>query len=78
MSTPTYYKIAGEIDVKPILDKIINDAVLAYGLTGAQAFDLGNLLKYRIRAGKKDIASIEDDIKKALNYERMLQESLGL
>ena len=78
MSTPKHYKLAGRIDVKTIIDNIVDETTKEYGLTGAQSFDLGNILKYRFRAGKKDIASLEDDIKKALHYEYMLEQSLGV
>lgn len=32
----------------------------------------GNLLKYRLRAGKKDSSKIEQDISKSLQYEEFL------
>ena len=78
MSTPKHYLIAGRIETKNILDSIIDEVTKEYDLTGSQAFDLGSLLKYRLRAGKKNIASIEDDISKALHFEEMLEESLGV
>jgi len=78
LSTPKHYLIAGRIDTKEIIDMIIDNVTSQYGLAGSQAFDLGNLLKYRFRAGKKEMESIKEDIDKALHYEEMLEESLGV
>jgi hypothetical protein len=78
MDTPKHYLIAGRITTKSIIDDVVDKATKEYALTGSQAFDLGNILKYRLRAGKKNIASIEDDVSKALHFEEMLEESLGV
>lgn len=48
--------------------------ILACAMTKAEwrGFCLGNTLKYRIRAGKKD--ALQQDIDKANNYERLYEE----
>ena len=48
--------------------------ILAAAMTEAEwrGFCLGNTLKYRIRAGKKD--DLQQDIDKANNYERLYEE----
>ena len=48
--------------------------ILAAAMTEAEwrGFCLGNTLKYRIRAGKKD--NLQQDIDKANNYERLYEE----
>ena len=43
-----------------------------------KGYVLGNILKYRLRAGKKGEADkIQEDIAKALQYEAMYNEILG-
>ena len=48
--------------------------ILAAAMTEAEwrGFCLGNTLKYRIRAGKKD--NLQQDIDKANNYERLYEK----
>lgn len=74
-----------EVQTKDIPDAVINPnhydmmgantiEILAAAMTEAEwrGFCLGNTLKYRIRAGKKD--NLQQDIDKANNYERLYEE----
>ena len=74
-----------EVKTKDIPDAVINPShydmmgantieILAAAMTEAEwrGFCLGNTLKYRIRAGKKD--DLQQDIDKANNYERLYEE----
>ena len=71
---PTHYLIADKIATKELIDLILNsDIIKGYDLSNSDMFNLGNVLKYRLRAGKKDIASVESDIAKALDFEGMLK-----
>ena len=56
-----------------IIDGIESIDVIARSMTVEQfkGFCLGNILKYRIRAGKKD--SLEQDIAKANEYEKIFE-----
>ena len=56
-----------------IIDNIESIDVIARSMTIDQfkGFCLGNILKYRIRAGKKD--SLEQDIAKANEYEKIFE-----
>ena len=76
-NTPLHYLIADKINTKELIDMILNSGIIEkYNLKPSEIFDLGNILKYRIRAGKKDIASVDSDIKKALDFENRLKDSL--
>ena len=57
---PAHY--SGEIEAIEIIERIVD------GLDGADAFLLGNVLKYALRAGRKG----EDDLDKANNYAHRL------
>ena len=61
---PSHYEMMGENTIE----------ILAAAMTEAEwrGFCLGNALKYRIRAGKKD--DLQQDIDKANNYERLYEE----
>lgn len=52
-----------------MLDNVESIEIIASALTTAQwkGFCLGNILKYRIRAGKKD--DMQQDIAKSIEYE---------
>lgn len=56
-----------------IIDNIESIDVIARSMTVEQfkGFCLGNILKYRIRAGKKD--ALEQDIAKANEYEKIFE-----
>ncbi len=76
-NTPDYYKIAGLIETKEILDMILNSGRIAkYNLTPSEIFDLGSLLKYRLRIGKKQ-GNEDSDLIKALNFEDRLRASIN-
>jgi len=76
LNRPDHYLIGRKIDTKEILDLILNsDELKKYQLTPSQIFDFANILKYRLRAGKKEIATIGDDIGKVLDYEKRLANS---
>jgi len=63
VNEPSHYKI-GDVDVIDIIRATLNE----------EAFDgylMGNILKYRLRAGKKD--NVEQDIAKAMRYEAWLK-----
>ena len=61
---PSHYEMMGENTIE----------ILAAAMTKREwrGFCLGNALKYRIRAGKKD--DLQQDIDKANNYERLYEE----
>ena len=61
-----------------IIDGVESITVIAAGLTVSEwrGFCLGNILKYRIRAGKKD--ALEQDIAKANEYESLFERYKGL
>ena len=59
VESPSHYRILGK-EVIDIISLVLSPGEM-YG------FLLGNILKYRIRAGKKD--GIEQDIRKAMYYE---------
>ena len=82
-----FEKITGEANQTPISehDAVIRPShydmrgantieILASAMTEAEwrGFCLGNTLKYRIRAGKKD--NLQQDIDKANNYERLYEK----
>ena len=56
-----------------IVDNIESIDIIARSMTVEQfkGFCLGNILKYRIRAGKKD--ALEQDIAKANEYEKIFE-----
>ncbi|RKX85198.1 MAG: hypothetical protein DRP57_04320 [Spirochaetes bacterium] len=60
---PSHYRLCGE-DSMPLIEKIL-------GTEGYLAFLKGNVLKYRIRCGKKKGQSIEKDVAKAMYYEEL-------
>lgn len=61
-----------------IIDGIESIDVIARNMTVEQfkGFCLGNILKYRIRAGKKDV--LEQDIAKANEYELIFENKKQL
>lgn len=62
-----------------ILDKEVID-IIKNSLTPVEfkGYCIGNILKYRLRAGKKENNSIEDDLNKAKHYEIIYKEYDGL
>jgi len=66
VNEPSHYKIA-DVEVIDIIKSALNDDAFA-------GYLMGNVLKYRLRAGKK--GDTEQDIAKALRYEAWLVEWL--
>ena len=60
-----------------VLDGVESIEIIARSMTPEQwhGFCLGNIIKYRIRAGKKD--SLEQDIAKANYYEELYMMHVG-
>ena len=76
-NTPTHYKIAGVIETKEIIDMILNSGIIdKYNLQPSDMFDLGSLLKYRFRIGKKQ-GNTDSDLLKALDFEARLEKKLN-
>ena len=75
-NVPDHYKIAGIIDTKEIINMILNSGIIGkYKLEPSEIFDLGSLLKYRFRIGKKT-GNEESDLVKALDFEIRLRDSI--
>lgn len=64
MSTK-YYKLNDNLEAMDVIEKVTD------GLNGRDAFCLGNIIKYVLRAGKKT-ASIDEDLTKANDYAHQL------
>lgn len=64
MSTK-YYKLNDNLEVMDVIEKVTD------GLNGRDAFCLGNIIKYVLRAGKKT-ASVDEDLTKANDYAHQL------
>ncbi|ADV88584.1 DUF3310 domain-containing protein [Vibrio vulnificus] len=64
---PKHYEVIQGVEAKDIIQPALDS--LADKLTPWQAYCLGNILKYRLRAGSKD--KLEQDINKALKYKEM-------
>lgn len=64
MSTK-YYKLNDNLEVMDVIEKVTD------GLNGRDAFCLGNIIKYVLRAGKKT-ASLDEDLTKANDYAHQL------
>lgn len=64
---PKHYEVIQGVEAKDIIQPALDS--LADKLTPWQAYCLGNILKYRLRAGAKD--KLEQDINKALKYKEM-------
>ena len=60
-----YYKLNDNLEVMDIIEKVTD------GLNGRDAFCLGNIIKYVLRAGKKT-ASLDEDLTKANDYAHQL------
>ena len=61
-----------------LIDDVESIDIIARSMTTEQfmGFCLGNILKYRIRAGKKD--ALEQDIAKANEYEKIFENKKRL
>lgn len=69
VASPNHYKI---------LDDFESIEIIACSMTVEQfkGFCLGNIIKYRLRAGKKDL--LEQDINKANQYETIFKQFKSL
>lgn len=65
---PKHYEVVPNIQAKEMIETILN-SVLTKGMSPYQVYCLGNTLKYRLRAGKKD--NLQQDIDKANEYVNM-------
>lgn len=68
---PQHYKLCG-FDTKNMIKLILND--MGAKLTPYQAFCLGSILKYRLRAGRKYKDKTMEDIDKSFEFEKMFEE----
>ena len=64
---PKHYKI-GRFEAKDIISAVLNNIEMS----SEEAYYLGCILKYRLRAGKKN--DVLEDIAKAEKYEEFLKE----
>ena len=64
-----HYQVTKELEAKDIIEKVLELS----GLTGYRAYCLGNILKYALRYGRKDIEVIEAG--KIRNYAMYLEET---
>ena len=62
---PAHYQIYPNLEAIDVIGMVLTDAEF-------KGYLKGNSLKYRLRAGKKN--SLEEDIKKAMWYEKRLRE----
>ena len=65
-----HYEIFKGIEAKEIIELVLTSDLAAH-LDNYEAYCLGNLLKYRLRAGNKD--KLEQDIAKAERYKELLK-----
>ena len=63
---PSHYNLCGS-DTMATIEKIL-------GTEGYLGFLCGNTWKYRIRMGKKQGVSVEQDLKKAMYYEKLYND----
>jgi len=66
VKNPKHYEVIPGVEAKDIIACVLREIP---GLTAEQGWYLSNILKYRLRAGKKD--SLEQDIAKADQYAAM-------
>jgi len=65
VNEPNHYKLFGTVEVIDMIKTLLTEEEF-------KGYLKGNCLKYRLRAGKKD--NVEQDIAKALRYEKWLKE----
>ena len=68
VNRPSHYEVIEGVEAKDI----IKAALDSIDLTSWEAYCLGNILKYRLRAGEKD--ELEQDIAKAKKYKEFSYE----
>lgn len=68
INSPTHYQLAPGIEAWDVIEATLTAEEL-------RGFCLGNILKYKLRAGQKD--SPEKDLAKANWYRDKLRESIG-
>ena len=66
-----HYEIFKGIEAKDIIEHVLDSNDLCGHLSGFEKFCLGNVLKYRLRAGNKD--NLEQEIAKADRYKNCLK-----
>jgi len=69
ITSPDYYKVAEGLEVVDMIRAVLTPQQF-------RGYCLGNVIKYRMRAGKKTMSPIED-LGKAHVYEEWLQELEG-
>jgi len=65
-NSPKHYDTVFDKEVYEIIHDVLGDEMF-------KGFCLGNILKYRLRAGKKPNEPVERDIEKALKYEEIIK-----
>lgn len=63
VNNPNHYKLFGTTEVIDLIKELLTEEEF-------RGYLKGNVLKYRLRAGKKD--NVEQDINKALKYEKWI------
>jgi len=72
VNNPSHYEVLKDIDAVTIIKATLDG--LKDRLTPYDAYCLGNILKYRLRAGNKD--NLEQDIGKANKYKELAESEL--
>ena len=70
VSSPSHYADHYPVEVCKIIEAVLKIADSEEEMSLYEAYCLGNELKYRLRAGFKHEDKIEEDIKKALWYNK--------
>ncbi|WCE28430.1 DUF3310 domain-containing protein [Vibrio sp. SCSIO 43137] len=69
VNNPKHYEVIEDVEAKDVIKASLT---AIYGEAGWKAYCLGNILKYRLRAGGKD--ALEQEIAKAVKYKEMSNE----
>ncbi len=64
-----HYEVFAGVEAKDVIEVVLNSHICEH-LSPFEAYCLGNVLKYRLRAGNKD--ALEQDIAKAERYKKCL------
>ncbi len=73
VNSPAHYAVLGDIEVIEVIIPVLKDV---YGPQAFQAYCLGNILKYRLRAGQKGNDNATEDLAKADRYREMAEAEI--
>jgi len=73
---PKHYTDSFPLETRYLIEALLNAVCESTDLSPWQVFCLGNMFKYRLRAGEK--GSAEQDINKANKYREFFQEGLDV